>query len=180
MRQPAMTRYLWMVAALMGSLTLSGCNNDDLTDLRQFIEQTRVKYQGQVEPLPVIVPYESYRYSVANLRDPFRNRRQVVRSTTRRSTDTGLTPNTRRNREELERYSLDTLSMAGVLENNGETWAIVKAPDGGIYKVKRGNYIGQNFGQITRITDSGISISEIVRDSSGNWVRRKNKLSLNN
>lgn len=166
-----------IAATALIALLLAGCNNDGMDDLRKFVEETKTKFKGQIEPLPKITPYESYRYHVGDQRDPFR---PVVRV---RSVEPGkggrdVYPDVNRRREELERYGADTLRMMGILQNNGESWAAVRTPDGTIYRVRKGNYLGLNHGKITHISETKIEIIEIVPDGLGGWVKRPNSLSL--
>lgn len=159
-------------------VALTACYSDDMNDLRGFIDETRTKYNGQVEPLPELTPYESYRYTVADRRDPFRPVVSAVKAIEQSGVNSGVRPDTNRNREELERFPLDALKMVGILENNGETWAAVKAPDKTIYRVRKGNYLGMNYGRITRIDETKIEVLEIIPDGMGGWVKRPNSLSL--
>lgn len=159
-------------------ISLTACSTDQMQDLREFVQETKTKYKGQVEPLPAVVPYESYRYSVAKQRDPFRPSMSLVKSVNMARNANGITPDTRRNREELERYELDSLSMVGIMVNEGEKWAIVRAPDGAIYRVRKGNYMGRNHGKIIKINETKVEIKEIIADGLGGWIERPNKISL--
>lgn len=171
-------RHSALAGLLATAMALVGCSNGEMADLHAFIEETKTKYSGQVEPLPRIVPYESYRYAAAERRDPFRPVAPAVRSVEQSRSNNGVLPNLRRNKETLEQFELDSLKMVGVLENNGETWAAIKAPDKTIYRVRRGNYMGRNHGRITRISETKIQLTEIVPDGIGGWVKRSNTLSL--
>jgi type IV pilus assembly protein PilP len=82
-----------------------------------------------------------------------------------------------RRRELLESYPLDTLKMVGTLQKTGLSYALLQA-DKAIVQAKVGNYIGQNFGMITKVSETEIEIREIVQDASGEWVERKAKLEL--
>ena len=163
---------------ITGSLLGSGCAENDMSDLSQFTIDTRQKYLGKVEVLPAIVPYQSYPYQVENERDPFKPSVSLVKSTALRKASNGLKPNEVRNKEDLEQYALESLTMVGVMNNNGQNWAIVKAPDSNIYRVKKGNYMGENNGKILKITESKISLKEIVQDGLGGWIERPNKLAI--
>ena len=167
----------WMLYAIT-TASLAGCGGNDVSDLNAFITEVKVKYKGQVEALPVISPYESYSYSVAQRRDPFHPSVSLVKGATLKRSSNGLKPNETRNKEGLERYSLESLLMVGIMNNNGHNWAIIEAPDGTIFRVTKGNYMGENNGKITRINESGIDIKEIVADGRGGWTARKNKISL--
>jgi type IV pilus assembly protein PilP len=83
-----------------------------------------------------------------------------------------------RAKQPLEAYALESLKMVGVLKQKGEVFAIVKAPDNAIYRIKKGNYVGQNFGLVTAIGDTDVKLKEIVQDSGGDWAERDSTLTL--
>ncbi|MDP2057631.1 MAG: pilus assembly protein PilP, partial [Thiobacillus sp.] len=90
----------------------------------------------------------------------------------------GMQPDLNRPKEPLEAYSLETLKMVGMLSRQGVVNAVIKTPDNTIYHVRKGNYVGQNFGLITQIKDGEVSLREIVQDSAGDWSERTSTLLL--
>ena len=79
----------------------------------------------------------------------------------------------------MEAYPLESLKYVGMLSRNKLTYALLKTPDNDIQQVKVGNYVGQNFGRITQITDSELILNEIVQDElSGDWIERVSNLAL--
>ncbi len=162
---------LWIVLI---SIALTGCVNDNVSDLQSYVQQTKAKKPPPIPPLPDAKTYETYIYDETTLRDPFQPSvaRKVVRS------NNNLRPNMRRQREVLEQFPLDTLSMVGSLEQGGERWALVRSQDGTLYRTKKGRYIGQDYGQIIRVTESEIVLQETVPDGLGGWVRRQATLSV--
>ena len=160
------------------AVSLAGCAGD-LRDLQQFVQETKQKHSGSVEPLPQFEPYQNFEYEPTALRDPFASSPGVSEQPATVATNTGgLQPDQNRRREPLEFFPLDTLSMVGVLEQNAVTWGLIQAPDSTIHRVLEGNYAGENFGQITRISEERISILEIVPDGLGAWVEREAALTL--
>ena len=167
--------------ALGTILLFTGCASNDMSDLSTFIAETKAKYVGQVEALPIITPYENRHYQVANIRDPFKSPVSLVKSISRKkSSNSNVKPSALRNKEELEKFPLDSLSMVGIMNNNGQNWAIIKTPDNNIFRVRKGNYIGVNNGKILNITETQITLTEIVADGLGGWVERRNKVALSN
>ncbi len=161
--------------ALLGGL-LTGCGNNT-EDLQNYIEQVKARPKGPIEPMPIIKPYETFAYSATSLRDPFTP--PVVPDDSRsRSAGGGIQPDANRPKEALEEFPLDALRMVGSLERGGGKWSVVKAPDGAIYRVQPGNYVGQNNGKITRISDELIELTEIVEDGQGGWIERQASLAL--
>ena len=83
-----------------------------------------------------------------------------------------------RRREALEAFPLDALKMVGTLAQKDGVWAIIKAPDGLVYRVTRNNYLGQNYGRITKISEDKVELVEIVPDGLGGWQERRASLVL--
>ena len=159
---------------LFVSIALAGCVNDNVSDLQTYVEKVKSKKPVPIPPLPEAKSYETYVYDETTLRDPFQASvvRKVVRS------NNNLRPNMKRQREVLEQFPLDTLTMVGSLEQGGERWALIRSQDGTLYRTKKGRYIGQDYGQIIRVTDSEIVLQETVPDGLGGWVRRQATLSV--
>lgn len=153
--------------------TLTACGGGDVEDLQQFMSEAGKDMQGKIEPLPQIKPYESFGYDAFDLPDPFKPRKLSPSGG-----GGGLQPDLTRPKEPLETYSLETLKMVGMVSKKGVIHAVIGAPDKSIYHVRAGNYMGQNFGLITKITDTDITLKEIVQDSAGDWAERTSTLTL--
>lgn len=130
---------------------------------------------GRIPPLPEVKPYEPFAYDAYDLQDPFKPRNIQP---PKRGAGNGLQPDFARRKEPLEAYPLENLRMVGTLQQQKDTYALVKGPDNNLFRVKRGNYLGQNFGVITQITESAIKLKEIVQDSGGDWAERLSTLTL--
>jgi len=165
----------WLVVGAFCALSgvLSGCTSKD-DELDQFIADTKKEPGGRVEPLPELKPYESYSYESSNLRSPF------MPGGSGSSSAQGLRPDSRRNREFLEQFSLDTLRMVGTLRMSDRTYGLVKTKDGLVHRVLPGNYMGQADGRVTEVSPSKISVVEIVADGLGGYMERPASLALNN
>jgi type IV pilus assembly protein PilP len=157
-------------AALVAAL-LAGCSGRD-ADLTRFLEDTKKEPGGRVEPLPEIKPYDSYVYASSELRSPF------VPGGSRGAAN-GARPETQRNREFLEQFSLDTLRMVGTLKLGGQSYGLVQVADGRVQRVLVGNHLGQNDGKITEITANKISLIELVPDGLGGYIERPAAMALN-
>jgi type IV pilus assembly protein PilP len=152
---------------------LVGCSSRD-DELDQFISDTKKEPGGRVEPLPELKPYETYGYESAAMRSPF------MPGGSGASSAAGLRPDSRRNREFLEQFSLDTLRMVGTLKLADRTYGLIKTKDGLVHRVLPGNYLGQADGRVTEISPSKISVVEIVADGLGGYMERPASLALNN
>lgn len=153
--------------------TLAACGGGEMEDLQQFMAEAGKDMQGKIEPLPQIKPYEPFSYNAFDLPDPFKPRKLSPAGG-----GGGLQPDLTRPKEPLEGYSLETLKMVGMISRKNGIHAVIAAPDRAIYHVRTGNYMGQNFGLITKITDTEITLKEIVQDSAGDWAERTSTLTL--
>jgi type IV pilus assembly protein PilP len=160
------------LASIVIILGLTGCGGGGMEDLRTFVAETGKDMQGKIEPLPEVKVYEPFTYEAFDLPDPFKPRKLSTGG------GGGMQPDLTRPKEPLEAFSLETLKMVGVLSRKGVIHAVIKTPDNAIYHVKKGNYVGQNFGLITQIGDSEVSLREIVQDSAGDWSERTSTLVL--
>src|SRR5437588_638152 len=118
-------------AALLcaGYAALTACSSAD-DDLARFIEDTKKEPGGRVEPLPEVKPYETFTYSAAELRSPF-----LPSIPGSGAGAGGLRPDSKRNREFLEQFSLDTLKMVGTLKLTGRVYGLVRTKDGLVHRV---------------------------------------------
>lgn len=157
---------------LFAAMSLSACGGGGMEDLKAFVENSSKDVQGKVEPLPEIKAYEPFAYSAFDLPDPFKPRKLSTGG------GGGIQPDFTRPREPLEAFSLETLTMVGMVSKQGVVHAVIRTPDKAIYHVRKGNYMGQNFGLITQITDSEVTLREIVQDSAGDWSDRISTLIL--
>jgi len=148
---------------------LAGCGGRD-GDLDRFIEQTKKEPGGRVEPLPEVRPYEAFNYADQDKRSPF---------VPGGSATTNLRPDSQRNRDYLEQFSLDTLKMVGTLNLGGSHYGLVQTKDGRVHRVVVGEHIGTNDGKITTISPSKIALVEIIPDGLGGYIERPAALGLN-
>jgi type IV pilus assembly protein PilP len=160
------------LATLFIALGLTGCGGGNMDDLQTFVAETGKDMQGKIEPLPQVKVYEPFTYNAFDLPDPFKPRKLSAGG------GGGMQPDLNRPKEPLEAYSLETLKMVGTLSRQGVVHAVIKTPDNAIYHVRKGNYVGQNFGLITQIRDGEVSLREIVQDSAGDWSERTSTLLL--
>jgi type IV pilus assembly protein PilP len=167
---PRTVRTILAIAA--ATLALSACGGGT-SDLKQQLEEMKKRPGSRIEPLPEIKPYEVFNYDPTGLRSPFQPSVAIVAPGAG-----GLRPDIHRNREFLEGFSLDTLKMVGTLHQGGKTFALLQTKDGLIHRVLPGNHVGQNDGKITAISDSKVSVVEIVPDGLGGYIERPAAISL--
>ena len=162
-------------AAVLASLLVAGCSGAQ-SDLQKWIADTKKKPGGRIQALPEVKPYETFVYSASTMRSPF----QPQGPSAIGGGTAGLRPSSRRNREFLEGFSLDTLKMVGTFKVRGSFYGLVQSKDGLVHKVQPGNYLGQNDGKVTDISGSKISLVEIIPDGLGGYIERPASLALAN
>ena len=165
---------------LAGAAALvAGCSGEEHSDLKEELNQLTKDLRGRVDPLPQVRPYEPVPYTAEGQIDPFRPERiEVAQSRGAPSASASLIDEQKkRPPEPLEAFPLESIQMLGTITQNKETFALVRAGPN-LYRVKKGNYMGQNFGVITAVDEAQISLKELVQDSTGDWVERASSLQL--
>jgi type IV pilus assembly protein PilP len=158
------------------SMLLTGCGGEEFQDLRDFVKNSGADMRGKIEPPPGVKPYEYFAYNnETNLPDPFKPRKPELRP----GGSTGINqPDIDRPKEALEAFPLESLKMVGYLYRAKVGYAVIRATDSKLYRVKAGNHMGTNFGLIKEVTDTEVKIKEMVQDSTGDWTERMSSLQL--
>lgn len=166
-----------LLALMMGS-TLVGCSGSDFSDLDQFMEEKRSRPGGIIAPIPTFKAYEAFAYSATALRSPF-DRPIEVREIAQLQAIAAIKPDENRAKEFLEQYTFDSLKMVGTLERDDTNWTLIKDPNGGVHRVKTGNFLGRHHGKIVDMNDTYVSVVEIVSDGTPDgWVERPRTIKL--
>jgi len=171
---PASARWLRFAAMMLAAgVVLSGCAGDPNQEVKQWMDEQAKTMKGKVDPLPLVKPYVPFAYNAFDLPDPFKPRKiEPARGTSK------LAPDLNRRKEPLEAYPIESLRMVGTLQQSNTIYALVRTNDKNVYQVRTGNYLGQNFGIITGISEAEIRLRELVQDSSGDWTERQSRLLL--
>jgi type IV pilus assembly protein PilP len=170
-------RDLSRLAWLSLSLLLAGCGGDQMAELEGYVQSVLARPPGPIEPVPEIKPVDTFVYEPADRRDPFVPDAQSAPEEVVTQSN-GLAPDPNRRKEELETYPLDSLRMVGTLDIERERWGLVRTKEGILHRVRVGNYLGQNNGQIVSIANDAIQLTEIVSDAPGQWRERAASLAL--
>ena len=164
-------------AMVIAVLFLFGCGGEQFSDLKTFVKESGEGLRGRVEPIPEVRQFEPFAYNAFDLADPFKPRKTIA--DTRGGSGGGPRPDLNRRKEALEAFPLESLQMVGTLEQKQVRFALIKTPDSNLYRVKSGNYLGQNFGVVTSISESTVTLKEVIQDSSsGSWTERTSSLQL--
>lgn len=169
-----MKRLLMPIAA---SLLLAGCGSD-LDELRQWMEQQRKEAKATVAPLLPPKKFLPQPYESGVGVDPFSPQKlSVAIKQEAAQPNSLLTAEISRRKEPLEAYPLDGMSMVGSVTRDNKRYALLRV-DNLLYQVKAGDYLGQNFGRITKISETEITLREVVQDAAGEWIERTSTLQL--
>lgn len=169
--------YVLMLAA---PLLLAGCGWGSQAELQQWMNEARQTMKPRATPVPESKQFAPYVYDARTLMDPFDGQKiamALARQQQARPSASAIKPDLDRRRDVLESFPLDQIRMVGTLNQAGTTVALVEA-NGGLHMVRVGSYMGQNFGLVTRITESEVQVKEIVQDSAGEWTERPARLEL--
>lgn len=162
-------------------LILVGCGATGEDELRQWMAAERAQAKPNITPIAEPKPFHPQPYGAEGEMEPF-NPLKLTQALRRESSQMAsnaalIAPEMARRKEPLEAFPLDTMAMVGSLNKTGKPTALLKV-DKLLYQVQVGNYLGQNYGRITAITETAIQLREIVQDSTGDWVERMTSLEL--
>ena len=162
-------------------LLLVGCGNEDQHDLNQWVQEQRNAVRPRVQALSEPLVFKPQPYISANGVEPFSKiklTKVLSKESAQNSSNIALLhAEQNRLKEDLESYPLDSIVMVGSLKKEGQDTALLRVNQL-IYPVRPGNYLGQNYGRITEISEQSIKLREVVQDSNGDWAERITKLDL--
>ena len=166
---------------MLFAVVLSGCGSSGDVELQQWMSELRATTKPSVTPLTEPKKFLPQIYSMDSGVEPF-NPVKLTQALKRESTQSAsnaalIAPEMARRKEPLESYPLDVMTMVGSLDKKETPTALLKV-DKLLYQVRVGNYIGQNYGKIIKITENSIQLREIVQDATGDWSERMASLDL--
>lgn len=175
-----MMRHRFFVASAL-ALLLTACIGSGQDDLQQWMADQRNEIRPKVQPIAPPRQFLPQTYTQESAVDPFSNQKLTIalkRDSSQATSNAALiAPELARRREALEAFPLDAVSMVGSLTKEGKPVALVRV-DNLLYQVRPGNYLGQNYGRITKISETEVALREIVQDAAGEWIERTATLQL--
>jgi len=165
----------WLLL-LATAVFLAGCTRG-MSDLRSWVAQEKTKKGVPIQPLPVIKTFETFAYADQDLRDPFSPSTAELQ-TNNGGAANGPRPDANRAKQPLEMFALDSLKMVGTVGGGSNTEVLVKDPGGVIHRVHKGEYLGQNYGRVTAVSDDHIELVEMVSNGNGGWMERPASIAL--
>lgn len=164
---------VWLMLGL--GVLVAGCATEEHEDLKQWMQTQSQDMRPQLQPLPTLQSFPVVEYDAMGLVDPFQVSR--LEPEKRAGVSGANAPDKNRRREPLEAYPLETLKMVGLMMMNGRPVALIQA-DKTIHQIKMGNYLGQNFGVVTKIGETEVVLKELIEDANGDWVERVSTIQL--
>lgn len=147
---------------------LTACGPSEDTELRHYISEIKSRPARPIEPMPTFEPTPKFSYpEIEARRSPFK----PITIEPQQVADIHA-PNLNRAKQPLEAFALDALKFVGILKEGSTVWALISQPDGVVTRVKVGDYMGKNFGQIVSIKNDMITLVETVQ-LSGKWEKKE-------
>jgi len=159
------------------AFALTGCGEEQ-QELSQWMEQQKREVKPNVQPISPPKKFVPQPYIALNGVEPFSAQKLTVAlKQEAKQPNSLLAAEINRRKEPLEAYPLDSMRMVGSVTKTGRPYALLKV-DNLLYQVKPGDYLGQNYGKITKISETDVSLREIVQDAAGEWIERVSTLQL--
>jgi len=170
-------RHHSLLPALAVVALLGACGTEQ-EELQQWMEQQRREVKPNVSPLQPPKKFDPQPYQSAQAVDPFSNQKLTVAlKQEARQPNSLLASEINRRKEPLEAYPLDSMRMVGSFTKEGQPYALLRV-DNLLYQIKVGDYLGQNYGRVAKITETEVTLREVVQDAAGEWIERLGTLQL--
>lgn len=163
---------------LLGGALLAGCGDSDEAEINSWMAGTKASTKVSVQPISEPTTFIPFAYGVRDEIDPFDPNKLLAELA--RSADAvpnPLKPDANRRKEFLETFPLDAMVMVGTINKARQAYGLIQI-DRAVHQVRAGQRLGQNFGVVTGVADTAISVKETVQDAGGEWVERMTKLEL--
>ncbi len=170
-----------ILIAVLATMALAACANAGREELSQWMVAERLRIKPDVKPIPAPTEFTPKSYDVFAEQEPFSSEKlaSVLRGaqTSLAASSALIEPELKRRKEPLELFPLDAATMVGSLNKSGSLVALIKV-ESLLYQLKPGNYLGQNYGKIQKISETDIQLREIVQDAAGEWIERPTTIQL--
>lgn len=165
-------------------LFLAGCGVSGTDELTAWADEQRKQQSVRLPPIAEPKKFVPQQFTASETADPYNSQRlsTALKRELRPAVDTSalIKPELARQasqKQPLEGPPLDAMNFVGSIVRDGRPVAILKV-NGLLHQVRVGDYLGQNFGKILRISDAEVGLREIVQDTEGEWSERTATLQL--
>ena len=173
-----MTLFRHSLTLLMGGALLAGCSGSDEAEINSWMAGVKAETRVSVEPISEPKTFIPFAYGVREETDPFNPDKllaELARAANAKADP--LKPDDTRRKEYLETFPLDAMAMVGTINKGGVAYGLIQI-DRAVHQVRRGQRMGQNYGQVVDVGETGINVKEVVQDAGGEWIERMTKLEL--
>lgn len=176
-----MMRTLPVVCWVALAAVLGGCSGSKEDELRQWMTEQKGQTRPKITPISEPKQFQPQTYALVTEVDPFSMLKltQALRRESNQAASNGalIAPELARRKEALESFPLDSMAMVGSLVKASQPVALVKV-ENLLYQVRPGSYLGQNYGRVLKISETEVTLREIVQDAVGEWIERSATLQL--
>lgn len=162
-------------------LMLAACGSSGEDELRQWMTEQKSQTRPRIAPISEPKLFKPEGYDQVTVVEPFSNLKltRALKSESNQTAANGalIAPELIRRKEALEEFPLDMATLVGSLTKAGQPVALVKVGNL-LYQLHPGNYLGQNYGRVMKITETEVTLREIVQDAVGEWIERTATLQL--
>lgn len=165
---------------LSAVVLLTACGDSGQDEVKAWMQSERDSVKPNVQPIADPGKFVALAYDAEQSLDPFDGNRltRVLKTDDVGTVNSALIePELNRRKQPLESYPLDSMTMVGSLDKGGQLVALIKV-DGLLYQVNSGAYLGQNYGRVGKVTETEVTLREIVQDAAGEWIERVATLNL--
>jgi len=166
-----------LLLSLLAATLLSGCADNDFSDLKSYMDEVKARPKSRIPPLPTIKTVAPFAYQASVMRSPFEPP-VVVRRVAKQAGEPGVRPDLNRVKQNLEQFPIAQLAMVGTLSQSGTRYALVRDFEGVVHRVRKGDYMGTDHGNVVSLSEVAIELLEIVSDGTGGWVQRERTVAL--
>jgi type IV pilus assembly protein PilP len=175
-----MSTYLrFLLLSLICLLTACGFASQD--ELRQWMSEQRNATHPKVAPISEPKQFQPENYATAGEVEPFSNQKltQALKKESSQAASNGalIAPELARRKEPLEEFPVDAMALVGSMVKEGKPVALITVGKL-LYQVHQGDHLGLNYGRVTNISETEVSLREIVQDATGEWIERPASLQL--
>ena len=160
---------------------LAACGSAPEDELQQWMAQQKRETHPKIKPISEPKQFKPERYTMLNEVEPFSNQKltQALKKDASQSASNGalIAPELARRKEPLEEFPVDAMALVGSMVKAGKPVALVTVGKL-LYQVRTGDHLGLNYGLVTKISETEISLREIVQDAAGEWIERTASLQL--
>jgi len=142
-------------------LLLGGCSSASDNELQQWMVQQKNQAFPKVAPISEPKQFKPEAYTETAEFDPFSNKKlaMALKKDGAQSALNGalLAPELSRRKEPLEEFPLDAIALVGFMVRDEKPVALVTVGKL-LYQVRPGEYLGQNYGRVTKITETELTL----------------------